>query len=234
MFSTSGMTTTGSRSAMAISPRSPTSSPLTRLRIIAYRLSPLYISVHATDPVVRRWILRNPQAPDILPQMREFAAHGLEFHTQIVMAPGVNDGAVLRQTLEDLWAFGPEVLSVSVVPVGLTEFSKHSLIREPDVAECRDAVTAVEAAAARARRERGDGWCFGADELYLRAGVATAAGRDYGSFDQVENGVGSVRWLQLQVRDGARSAARVGREAHRRGDGHVDGAADADGPCAAR
>jgi putative radical SAM enzyme (TIGR03279 family) len=172
-------------------------------RIIDYRLSPLYISVHATDPVVRRWVLRNPQAPAILPQMQEFADHGLEFHTQIVMAPGVNDGAILRQSIEDLWNFGPSVLTVSVVPVGLTEFSKHSMIREPDVAECRDAVIAVEAAAERARRERGETWCYGADELYLRADMPLPPAENYGSFDQVENGVGSVRWLQAQVREGA-------------------------------
>lgn len=176
--------------------------PADTARIIAYRLSPLYISVHATDPVVRRWVLRNPQASDILPQMREFADHGIEFHTQIVMAPGVNDGAVLKQTLDDLWAFGPEVLSVSVVPVGLTEFSKHSLVREPDMAECRDAVAVVEAAAARATLERGHGWCFGADELYLRGGVTLPPAESYGSFNQMENGVGAVRWLQVQVREG--------------------------------
>ena len=61
-------------------------------RIIEYRLSPLYVSVHATDPTVRRWLLRNPTAPDILEQLRGFAAHGIQFHTQIVMSPGVNDG----------------------------------------------------------------------------------------------------------------------------------------------
>ncbi len=70
-------------------------------RIIEYRLSPLYVSVHATDPVVRRYLLRNPTAPEIIPQMREFADHGIEFHTQIVMSPGVNDGPVLEQTLRD-------------------------------------------------------------------------------------------------------------------------------------
>lgn len=172
-------------------------------RIIRYRLSPLYISVHATDPTIRRWVLRNPQAPEILPQMREFADHGIEFHTQVVMAPGVNDGEVLRQTLDDLWAFGPEVLSVSVVPVGLTEFSKHHLVREPDEVECRRAVELVEWAAERAWRERGLAWAQGADELYLRAGLPLPPAEAYGSFDQVENGVGSVRWLQQQVADGA-------------------------------
>lgn len=174
-------------------------------RIIRYRLSPLYVSVHATDPQVRRWILRNPQAPEILGQLRHFADHGIEFHTQIVMSPGVNDGSVLRQTLDDLWNFGPAVLSVSVVPVGLTEFSKHHLVREPTEAECRDAVLEVERAATRALKVRGEPWAQGADELYLRAGLPLPPASAYGSFDQVENGVGSVRWLQEQVREGAES-----------------------------
>ncbi len=172
-------------------------------RIIEYRLSPLYISVHATDPAIRRWVLRNPQAPDILPQMKEFADHGIEFHTQVVMSPGVNDGEALRQTLADLYAFGPSVLSVSVVPVGLTEFSKHHLVREPDDAECREAVKLVEAAAERALQERGLAWAHGADELYLRAHLPLPPAESYGSFEQMENGVGSVRWLQEQVREGA-------------------------------
>ncbi len=177
--------------------------PYDTARILAYRLSPLYISVHATDPEIRRWVLRNPQATDILPQLREFADHGIEFHTQIVLSPGVNDGPVLRQSLEDLWNFGPAILSVSVVPVRLTEFSKLSLVRAPDVAECRAAVAAVEAVAERARRERGDSWCFGADELYLCAELPLPPAESYGSFDQAENGVGSVRWLQTQVNEGA-------------------------------
>ena len=80
-------------------------------RIVEYRLSPLYVSVHATDPVVRRYLLRNPTAPEIIPQLRGFAEHGIQFHTQIVMSPGVNDGAVLRRTLDDLWGFGPAILS---------------------------------------------------------------------------------------------------------------------------
>lgn len=172
-------------------------------RIIRYRLSPLYVSVHATDPTIRRWVLRNPQAPEIIPQLREFADHGIEFHTQIVMAPEMNDGEVLRQTLEDLWHFGPEVLSVSVVPVGLTEYSKHHLVREPNEEECRRAVELTEAAATRARAERGIVWAQGADELYLRAGLPLPSAEAYGSFDQVENGVGSVRWLQQQVTEGA-------------------------------
>jgi putative radical SAM enzyme (TIGR03279 family) len=170
-------------------------------RIIEYRLSPLYVSVHATDPVTRRYLLRNPTAPDIMDQLRHFAAHGLEFHTQVVMSPGVNDGAVLQQTLSDLYAFGPAVLDCSIVPVGLTEFSKHSRVREPTAAECAAAVALIEARAAVARRERSIAWAYGADELYMRAGLELPPEHMYDDFGQVENGVGAVRWLQRQIRE---------------------------------
>jgi len=171
-------------------------------RIVEYRLSPLYVSVHATDPMVRRYLLRNPTAPEILPQLRELAEHGIRFHTQIVLSPGVNDGAVLEQTLRELYEFGPAILGCSVVPVGLTEYSKHHLVREPTAAECRAAIRLVEARAAIACRERGIHWAFGADELYLRAGVELPPAEIYDGFDQVENGVGSVRWLQRQIERG--------------------------------
>lgn len=172
-------------------------------RIIDYRLSPLYVSVHATDPVIRRWLLRNPAAPDILEQLGTFANHGIEFHTQVVMSPGVNDGPVLEQTLADLYAFGPAILNVSVVPVGLTEFSKHDRCREPTRDECVAAVAIVERWSQRAREERGRHWAYGADELYLRAGLPLPPASEYEGFEQVENGVGSVRWLQEQIREGA-------------------------------
>jgi putative radical SAM enzyme (TIGR03279 family) len=174
-------------------------------RIIEYRLSPLYVSVHATDPVVRRYLLRNPTAPEIIPQMREFAEHGIEFHTQIVMSPGVNDGPVLEQTLRELYEFGPQVLGCSVVPVGLTEYSKHKLVREPTVAECRAAIELIEARAEVAQRERGITWAFGADELYVRAEVELPPASLYDGFEQVENGVGAVRWLQRQIANEAES-----------------------------
>jgi putative radical SAM enzyme (TIGR03279 family) len=168
-------------------------------RIIEYRLSPLYVSVHATDPTVRRYLLRNPTAPDIIPQLRGFAEHGIEFHTQVVMSPGVNDGPVLQQTLADLYDLGPAILGCSVVPVGLTEFSKHHLVREPTGEECRAAIGLIEARGIIARAQRGIHWVFGADELYLRAGVELPSAEIYDGFDQVENGVGSVRWLQQQI-----------------------------------
>ena len=168
-------------------------------RIKEYRLSPLYVSVHATEPSVRRYLLRNPTAPEIIPQLRSFAEDGIEFHTQIVMSPGVNDGPVLRQSLADLYEFGPAILGCSVVPVGLTEYSKHHLVREPTAGECQAAIALIEERSAIARRERGLNWAFGADELYVRAGVELPGPEIYDGFDQVENGVGSVRWLQQRI-----------------------------------
>lgn len=176
-------------------------------RIVEYRLSPLYVSVHATDLVARRHLLRNPLAPDILEQLRLFAAHGLQFHTQIVMSPGVNDGAVLEQTLRDLYAFGPAVLNVSVVPVGLTTFSKHHLVREPTREECRAALSQLEAWSERARRERQRTWAFAADELYLRAELPLPPAERYDGFEQVENGVGAVRYLQQRIQEGGEGLA---------------------------
>src|SRR5262245_19470119 len=135
-------------------------------RILEYRLSPLYVSVLATDPVVRRRLLRNPRAPAILPQLTEFAEGGIRFHTQIVLQPGVNDGPVLEQSLTDLYGLGDAVLSVAVVPVGLTVHSDHDITRQPGSVECRAAALVVHRFAERALQERGIRWVHGSDELY--------------------------------------------------------------------
>ncbi len=174
-------------------------------RIVEYRLSPLYVSVHATDPVVRRWLLRNPEATDVIPQLQWFIERGISFHTQVVLVPGVNDGAQLVRTLSDLYGLGGSVLSVSVVPVALTEFSKHSLVRQPTRDECRAALVTVDDCAARAVADRGIPWCYGADDLYLQADVPLPPAEWYCDFEQRENGVGSVRYLQTRIQN-ARAA----------------------------
>lgn len=184
--------------------------PKDHARIVEYRLSPLYVSVHATDPVMRRRLLRNPRAPAIIPQLTELAHHGITFHTQVVLQPGVNDGPVLVRSLEDLYGLGAAVLSVSVVPVGLTEFSKAHLVREPTADECRAAIATVEAFAARARADRGVHWVYGSDDLYLVAEVDLPPAARYDDFEQVENGVGAVRFLQqaVQAQPPARGSLR--------------------------
>jgi len=168
-------------------------------RIVEYRLSPLYVSVHATDPTIRRWLLRNPEAPEIVAQLRTLAERGIRFHTQVVLVPGVNDGAELVRTLSDLYGLAEAIQSVSVVPVALTEFSRRHLVRELTRQECQAALATVDQLATRAVAERGFPWCFGADDLYLQASVALPPAEWYGDFEQRENGVGSVRYLQTRI-----------------------------------
>jgi putative radical SAM enzyme (TIGR03279 family) len=174
-------------------------------RILEYRLSPLYVSVHATDPEIRRRLLRNPKAPAVLEQLALFAAGGIQFHAQIVLVPGLNDGPVLERSLADLFGFGESVLTVSVVPVALTQFSRNELVRSLSAPEARAALAVVERWAARARAERGEGWAYGSDELYLVAGVPLPPAESYDGFPQVENGVGAVRYLEALVRAGTAS-----------------------------
>jgi putative radical SAM enzyme (TIGR03279 family) len=181
--------------------------PKDEARIVEYRLSPLYVSVHATDPVVRRWLLRNPEAPELVSQLAHFAGQGIRFHTQVVLIPGVNDGAQLERTLGDLYGLREAILSVSVVPVALTEFSKHHLVSEPTSEQCRAALASVDRWATRAMAERRQPWVYGADDLYLQAGVPLPAAAWYGDFEQRENGVGSVRYLQTRI---AQAAGRYG------------------------
>jgi putative radical SAM enzyme (TIGR03279 family) len=173
--------------------------PKDEARIVEYRLSPLYVSVHATDPVVRRWLLRNPEAPEIIPQLSHFAEQDIRFHTQVVLIPGVNDGPGLERTLGDLYGLGEAILSVSVVPVALTEFSKHHLVAEPTEAQCRAALGTVDRWATRAVAERTHPWVYGADDLYLLAQMPLPPAAWYGDFEQRENGVGAVRYLQTRI-----------------------------------
>jgi putative radical SAM enzyme (TIGR03279 family) len=165
-------------------------------RILEYRLSPLYVSVHATDTDVRRRLLRNPKAPAILEQLTMFANGGIQFHAQIVMVPGLNDGAVLERSLTDLYAMGDSILTVSIVPVALTNFSKQDVVRGPTMAEARAAVQVLERWSSRARAERGESWVYGSDELYMLAELPFPPAEAYDGFPQVENGVGSVRYLE--------------------------------------
>lgn len=184
-------------------------------RILEYRLSPLYVSVHATPWEARKILLNNPRVPDIVAQLRRLADGGIQFHGQMVVVPGLNDGAVLEQSLADLWSFGDACLSVAMVPVGLTQFSHLYSGKSMDRAKALELLDTSERWAARARRERGHAWVYGSDELYLLAGRALPDIEYYGDLPQIENGVGSVSALRDRVHTHARDlpwtgALRVG------------------------
>ncbi len=165
-------------------------------RICALRISPLNVSVHASDPDVRRAMLRNPSAGRCMELMRRLAEHDIEMNCQIVLCPGMNDGEVLTKTLEDLSALCPQVHSVSVVPVGITRYREGLPELSPVTREgAADAIARVEKAAESNLEKHGSRVVYCSDELYLRAGLELPPIEYYEDFPQFENGVGMLRSL---------------------------------------
>ena len=162
-------------------------------RLIDQKLSPLYVSVHATEPAVRERLLGVPRGGEIVEQLRRLTGAGIEVHTQVVLCPEWNDGAHLERTLDDLWGLGPGILSLSVVPVGLTRYNLERPVRLLTRAEAGAAIDRVERVRVRARAERGTGWAYVGDEMYLIAGRPLPEGAYYDEWPLTENGVGAVR-----------------------------------------
>jgi putative radical SAM enzyme (TIGR03279 family) len=163
-------------------------------RIIAERLSPLYISVHTTDWALRNEILGNPNAPNVLEQIGRFAAARIAMHTQVVLCPGVNDGAQLAKTLDELEPFYPFVATVALVPVGLTQYRERlAALRAPDGRYARELLGWVEPRRRRCLRTLGTRFAFPSDEFYLLAGRSFPSARCYEGYAQVGNGVGGSR-----------------------------------------
>ncbi|HUM68651.1 MAG TPA: DUF512 domain-containing protein [Chloroflexota bacterium] len=158
-------------------------------RIQHMRLSPLYVSVHVTDLEKRRAYLRNNSAPDILAQLRQLAAWGIEVHTQLVVTPGVNDGRTLAQSIQDLAALYPTVQSISVVPVGLTRHHKYGM-RPHTREEAAATLAYVESLQPHYRKKLGIHFVYPTDEWYLVAGREVPA---YDGYELHENGLGMVR-----------------------------------------
>ncbi|HEX7051009.1 MAG TPA: DUF512 domain-containing protein [Longimicrobiales bacterium] len=164
-------------------------------RLIEQRLSPLYVSVHATEPEVRMRLLGVPRGGDIVERLERLVDAGIEVHTQVVLCPGWNDGPHLDRTIEDLWRLGPGVLSLSVVPVGLTRYNLGRPVRLLEPAEAAAAIDRVDAARARARAERATGWAYAGDEMFFIAGRPIPEAAYYDDGELTENGVGAVRRL---------------------------------------
>ena len=171
-------------------------------RILEYRLSPLYVSVHATNHEARKILLNNQRVPDIKAQLSRLTQGGIQFHAQMVIVPGLNDEEVLEESLTDLWNMGDAVLSAAVVPVGLTQFSHLYTGKGMDRDTARTILIQVERWGERAKKERGETWVFGSDELYMLAERELPDAEHYGEFAQIENGVGSVTSLRMRVSQG--------------------------------
>ena len=171
-------------------------------RLIEQRLSPLYVSVHATEPDVRQKLLGVELGGGIVDHLRELTEAGIEVHTQVVLCPEWNDGEHLARTIDDLWQLGPAVLSLSIVPVGLTQYNLNRPVRLLTPAEAGAALAQVEAARARALRERGCGWIYAGDEMFFIAGQPVPDAAYYDDWPLTENGVGAVRRLMDDFNEG--------------------------------
>jgi putative radical SAM enzyme (TIGR03279 family) len=163
-------------------------------RIVSRGLSPIFVSVHATDSLVRNRMLGVRQAPQVIEQLSFLTRNGIQVHTQIVVCPGYNDKEVLAATIADLFSLGSALLSIAVVPVGLTRFRSFPLAAVDHAAAaaiCRQVSTKSDKDKAREGKRR----LFLADELFLKAGISVPPHAYYEDFPQIENGVGLVRQL---------------------------------------
>jgi putative radical SAM enzyme (TIGR03279 family) len=165
-------------------------------RIISQRLSPLYISVHATDPQVRERLLGKTGIPPILAQLKALARARIELHTQVVLCPGINDEAILEQTVEELAGLYPSVRSLAVVPVGLSEHRQHLPRLTPvDSGYAAAFLTCWLPRMRSINKKCGESFLQLADEFFLKAGFPFPPLKEYGDLPQWENGVGMVPWF---------------------------------------
>lgn len=180
-------------------------------RIIRRKASPLYVSVHTTDPALRCRMMNNRFAGDIMDRLRRLTEAGIQCHCQIVVCPGWNDGAALQSTLRDLRSLAPGIRTVAMVPVGLTRFREGL---EPlrcftggEAARLLDEIAPFQA---ECRRELGTTFAFPSDEFFCLAGRAIPPEDWYEDFPQIENGVGLLRRFMSEIEEAAEFDSRFG------------------------
>jgi putative radical SAM enzyme (TIGR03279 family) len=171
-------------------------------RIIRYRMSPINVSVHTTNPELRVKMLNNRFAGNILENIQRFTSQGITVNTQIVLCPGLNDGAELDRTLGDLTALYPELHSISVVPVGLTRHREGLYPLTPFNKEIAGTVVdQVEGWQKRLLEKYGSRIVYLADEIYIMAERPIPPYSDYEDFPQIENGVGMIASLSYEIEE---------------------------------
>ena len=178
-------------------------------RIVTERLSPINVSIHATDPVVRSRMLKNPRGGMSLRWLRAMLDHGITVRGQVVLCPGVNDGAVFDRTMAGVLDEYPELDSVAVVPLGLSKFNAESAMRLHTAEEANAMVDAIEDWQDVFLRVLGKRMVFAADEYYLMAGRPFPSADAYESFDMHEDGIGMARTFAMEFAGVASSATGV-------------------------
>ena len=163
-------------------------------KIIDMNLSPLYVSVHCTDPQLRVKILGSKRAASIHEDLKRLLAAGIEIHTQIVLCPGINDGEILKQSIEELSSYYPTVQSVGIVPVGLTGHRlKLPQLQVVNPEQSRNLIAIINNYQAKYHKVLQTGFVYLADEFFIKAGVAFPDAEYYDDYCQIENGIGLAR-----------------------------------------
>ncbi|MGI8470531.1 MAG: DUF512 domain-containing protein [Pyrinomonadaceae bacterium] len=163
-------------------------------RIVEQRLSPQYVSVHATDLKTRAYLLGvDEKRADIFDKLNTLLENDIEIHAQIVLCPEINDGEILEKTLRDLVAHYPKVVSAAVVPVALTRYNTDERLTRVTPEFCRRAIAEVEKLQKEFRKNLGVTFAFLGDEIYIKAGEKIPSRKHYGNYPQIEDGVGMIR-----------------------------------------
>ncbi len=163
-------------------------------RIIEQRLSPQYVSVHATDLKTRAYLLGVPEErADIFDKLNRLLDNNIEIHAQVVLCPEINDGKQLEKTLRDLASNYPKVVSTAIVPVALTRYNKDERLTRVTPEFCQRTIKEVEKLQEEFRKELGVTFAFLGDEIYLKGGVEIPSKAHYGEYPQIEDGVGMIR-----------------------------------------
>ena len=179
-------------------------------RVVSERLSPLNVSIHATDPELRARMLRNRRGATSLRWLRALLDHGIEVHGQVVVCPGVNDGAVLDDTLCGILDEYPELATACVVPLGVSRYNTESAMRPHTVEEARAIVDTVEDWQEVFRSVLGRRLVFAADEYYLLAGRPFPEADAYEGFPQHENGIGMARAFEMELHGEVEAESGIG------------------------
>lgn len=170
-------------------------------RILEMHISPVNVSVHTTNPELRVQMMKNKRSGEVLSYLRRLADAGTKLRGQIVLCKGINDGAELDRSMQDLYSYYPAMDSVSIVPAGLTAYRQKLYPLEPFTPEeCRGVIEQVKAFGDRCMAECGERIFYASDEFYVKGNVPLPDDEFYGEFTQLENGVGMLTSFESEFR----------------------------------
>ena len=179
-------------------------------RIVEQRLSPQYVSVHATDLKTRAYLLGvDEKRADISDKLRRLLDNDIEIHAQVVLCPEINDGSILEKTLRDLASHYPKVVSAAVVPVALTRYNTDDRLTRVTPEFCQRTIHEVGKLQREFRRDLGTTFAFLGDEIYIKGGADIPSRRHYGNYPQIEDGVGMVRSFLTRFEKIVANAKRI-------------------------